>query len=172
MTPTKLAAAAAAALCAVAISACGDDDETTAQTSTAGARSVEVSDAWARTTAPSQTSGAVYLTISAPDGDALLKASVPADVAGKTELHETTSGDDAQSDDMKMDDTEMEAMKGMKQVSSIHIAQGQTVTLKPGGHHIMLLDLAAPITDGQKIPVTLTFEHAGTVEVEATARPS
>lgn len=172
MTTMKLAAAAAAALCAVAISACGDDDDTTAKTSTATARAVEVSDVWARTTAPSQTSGAVYLTISAPDGDALMRASVPTDIAGKTELHETTSDGASHSDAMAMDETKTQAMKGMKQVSSIHIPKGETVTLKPGGYHVMLLDLAAPIADGQKIPVTLTFEHAGTVEVEATARPS
>lgn len=178
MTPIKLAAAVAAALCAVAISACGDDDETTAGTTTATASGIEVSDAWARTTAPTQTSGAVYMTISAPDGDALTKASVPSAIAGKTELHETTSDGAAHGDDMKMDDEAkkdmdgMKDMKRMKEVASIDIAAGKTMTLKPGGYHVMLLELAEPITDGQKIPVTLTFKDAGTVEVEATARPT
>lgn len=159
MFTTKLAVGLVAAACAAGLVACGDDDTKDSASTTATAGSgVEVTDAWSRVTAPSQTSGAVYLTITSAEGDTLTKAEVPTSVAKMTQLHESTGSMGSG------------AMKGMKEVPSIEIPAGQTVTLKPGGYHIMLMELQGPITDGQKIPVTLTFAKAGTVKVDATAR--
>jgi copper(I)-binding protein len=59
---------------------------------------------------------------------------------------------------------------GMKEVDQIDIPAGETVTLEPGGYHIMLIDLAKPIESGDTVPVTLDFEKAGKIEVDATAR--
>lgn len=168
MTTRKLTMAAAAALCAVAIGACGDDDESGSQSASSGG--VEITDAWSRVTAPSAKAGAVYMTISAQDGDTLTKAAVPTSIAGTTEIHETSAAHGSMGDDAVGDD-KMGAMT-MKPVSSIEIPAGEDVQLEPGGYHVMLLELADPITDGETIPVTLTFEQAGEVEVEATARTS
>lgn len=152
--------------------------------------SLEVTDAWTRVTAPGQDSGAVYMTIKSPDDDKLIKASVPASVAGKTELHETVHSDSADSESMdssgsgsmdasgsdSMENSSSEsmnsgdAMMGMRPVDSIDLPAGEDVVLEPGGYHIMLLELAKPIKDGETIQVTLTFENAGEKTVDATAK--
>ncbi|WP_426956659.1 copper chaperone PCu(A)C [Muricoccus radiodurans] len=54
----------------------------------------------------------------------------------------------------------------MRPVSEIVIPPGETVTLGPGGYHIMLIGLANPLRVGDRVPVTLTFERAGSVQVE------
>ncbi|MCB0827525.1 MAG: copper chaperone PCu(A)C [Solirubrobacterales bacterium] len=150
---------------------------------------VSVSDAWTRVTAPSQTTGAIYATLESPDDNELTGATVPDDIAGKVELHETTGSggdemmeDDGMSDDGMSDDsmgatgeTGMEGqsgstMMGMKPVSSIDLPAGEQVNLEPGGYHIMLLDLTGPISEGDSIPVTLSFESGDDVTVDATAR--
>lgn len=48
----------------------------------------------------------------------------------------------------------------------LDIPAGGTVTLKPGGYHIMFLDLKTPLKEGTKVDGTLTFEKAGTVAVQ------
>jgi len=113
-------------------------------------------------TAPQEKNGAAYMTISSTDGDTLTAVSVPASVAGEAQLHETTTSGGSMSG----------GMKGMKEVSSITIPAGGSVTLKPGGYHVMLMDLAKPIAAGATVPLTLTFQKAGTVKVDAPARSS
>jgi copper(I)-binding protein len=56
----------------------------------------------------------------------------------------------------------------MQPVSQIDISAGKTVKLEPGGYHIMLMDLKAPLTKGQTFPITLTFSKAGEKTVTAT----
>lgn len=167
----------------VVFAACGSSDDTSDKSA-----SVEVTDVWARATTPTQDSGAIYMTINSEEDDSLIKAEVPTSVAGMTELHETTTGgeptaseDTMESGDSAMDSADSEetsgmtgdsgsTMMGMKQVSQIDIPGGETVTLEPGGYHIMLMDLKGQIKAGDTIPVTLTFENAGTVKVDATAK--
>ncbi|HRV59099.1 MAG: copper chaperone PCu(A)C [Solirubrobacterales bacterium] len=167
------------------VAACGSDD------SDSGSSGVEVTDVWARPTTPTADAGAIYMTINSKDGDSLTAAKVPSSIAGMTQIHETTtdgeatssedsmeSGDSMSSDDSMGSDDSMDSdhsmeggsMMGMKEVSQIDIPAGETVTLEPGGFHIMLLDLKGQIKAGDTIPVTLTFEKAGTVEVDATAQ--
>lgn len=149
----------------LAVAGCGSDDSTEGTTAASGRTAVN--DAWARVTTPTQAAGAAYMTIESPDGDTLTGASVPSSVAGDAQLHETT-------DEGSMDSTDSmgsgDAMMGMKEVDQIEIPAGGTVTLEPGGYHIMLMDLAKPIESGDTIPVTLDFEQAGRIEVDATAR--
>ena len=147
------------------LAACGSDDDTTT-TAAESAEAVTVTGPWTRVTAAEATTGAAYMTIASKDGDVLTKASVPSSVAGMAQLHETTTSGDS------MDGESMAGMKGMKEVSSIEIPAGGTVQLKPGGYHIMLMELAKPITAGETVPVTLTFEKAGEVTVDAVARES
>jgi periplasmic copper chaperone A len=94
--------------------------------------------------------GAGYLRITnrgaAPDR--LLSASSPA--AGRLELHTHVR--------------DGEVMR-MREVPAIDIPPGQTVTLQPGGLHLMLVGLSRPLRQGETVPVTLRFERAGTVEV-------
>ena len=106
---------------------------------------LEVSNAWARATPGKAENGAAYLTIQSPTPDRLLTVSSP--VAKKAELHT-----------MSMEGMVMK----MRPLAGVDIPAGQPVTLKPGGQHVMLLGLDAPLREGQSFPLTLTFEKAGT----------
>ena len=106
---------------------------------------LEVSNAWARATPGKAENGAAYLTIQSPTPDRLLTVSSP--VARKAELHT-----------MSMEGMVMK----MRPLAGVDIPAGQPVTLKPGGQHVMLLGLDAPLREGQTFPLTLTFEKAGT----------
>jgi copper(I)-binding protein len=99
--------------------------------------------------------GAVYVTLtnSGSQADSLVSAS--SDAAQTVELHE-----------VKNDGGVMK----MRPVKSIAVPAGGKVVLKPGGYHIMLLDLKHDLKVGEKIPVTLKFEHGGEVQVEAAVR--
>jgi copper(I)-binding protein len=105
---------------------------------------------WARATAPSAPAGAAFLTVvNSGASDKLLKAS--ADVAKVVELHTHI-----------MDGQVMR----MRQVPDIDVAGGFETKLAPGGLHIMLIGLNAPLKEGTTFPLTLTFEKAGQVTVE------
>ena len=80
--------------------------------------------------------------------DRLVSATSPA--AGSVEIHS-----------MSM---EGDVMK-MRQIDAIELATGQTVELKPGGYHLMLMGLKAPLKVGEKFPLTLKFEKSGEVVV-------
>jgi copper(I)-binding protein len=53
----------------------------------------------------------------------------------------------------------------MRQVAAIEIHPGTPTVLQPGGMHVMLIDLKQPLKEGERIPLTLEFERAGTVEI-------
>jgi periplasmic copper chaperone A len=158
------------------LTACGDDDG-----GSSGTASVTVTDAWARTSPAMASVGAAYMTLESKDGDALVGASVDPSVAGKVEIHETVM---AESSDTTMgmgsDTTAMgmgsdTTMAGsgamtMQPVASIPLPAGEAVSLAPGGYHLMLLDLAKPLTTGETIQITLTFEKAGSQTVDAEVR--
>jgi copper(I)-binding protein len=107
-----------------------------------------VDNAWARATPAKAETGAAYLTIRSPTPDRLLSVASP--VAKKVELHT-----------MEMAGMVMK----MRPLAGLDIPAGQPVTLKPGGEHIMLEGLSAPLREGQSFPLTLTFEKAGAREV-------
>lgn len=183
-TPRRLLAASVALVLVGLAAGCGDDAEeadstttTTAGASTttmasSGGDSVTVGDlkisgAWARTSPMVATAGAAYFVIdnSGEVDDALISASVDSSVAAKVELHETKMAAGG------MSSTTVEAgMMEMVPVDRIEVPAGSTVSLKPGGLHVMLLDLAKPLEVGSDVTVTLTFEKAGTVEVTAEVR--
>ncbi len=132
----------AAALFAAAAAASAHDYQ-------AGA--LKIAHPWARSTVPAQKTGGGYLTIrnSGSTPDRLLGGSTPA--AERVELHS-----------MKM---EGEVMK-MRELPAIELPPGQTVALAPGGLHLMLMGLKAPLKAGAMVPLTLKFEKAGEVKVE------
>lgn len=166
--------------------ACSDDDSSngssSADDSTPSTAEVSeeivVADAWARTSAMGQDLGAAYMVITGgAEDDALVSGSVPADIAGEVQLHETTDGSAGASTDDSMGDMggDMaggggETMMGMREVTQIDIPAGAEVRLEPGGYHVMLLDLPAPLTEGQTFDLTLTFEQAGEIVVPVEVR--
>ncbi|MFP5486746.1 MAG: copper chaperone PCu(A)C [Acidimicrobiia bacterium] len=160
---------------ALAVAACGSDDE-----------AVSIEGAWARTSAAGQTTGAIYFEITTAETDTLLAASVPSSVAAAAEIHEVVPADssgemdgDMGDDDMDMGDGGMDigdgemAMVMQELESGLPLPAGETVTLQPGGYHVMLLDIAEPFEVGDEIELTLDFAEADdltlTVEVAESA---
>jgi copper(I)-binding protein len=83
----------------------------------------------------------------------LVSASTPA--AAAVELHMHT-----------MDDGVMR----MRRIAHVHLPPNETVSLEPGGLHIMLFDLVSPLNVGDQVPMTLTFEDGSTKEISAEVR--
>jgi copper(I)-binding protein len=105
---------------------------------------------YARTTAPGQSTGGAYLRFENRGADDRLVA-VSTPVAQAIELHDT-----------QMDGDVMR----MRQVQAIAVPANKPVVLKPGGLHIMLVGLKAPLKKGDSFPLTLKFEKAGEVTVQ------
>jgi copper(I)-binding protein len=185
--PTRvrlLSLVAALALTGAAVAGCGSSDGATSAT-TVAPEGVVITDPWVRATPGGSTLGAAYMTISASEGDRLVRAAVPTSIATTTEVHETVTSDSTGTDgamgasEMEgSEDTEGDGMGGgmrqmtMREVSGIDIPADGDVVLEPGGFHIMLIDLVAPLAAGEVVPITLTFEKAGVIEVQATVRSS
>ena len=112
--------------------------------STADAQNIDIKDAWIRTSVPGQKATGAFMKISAKDSVKLVGASSPA--AGVTEVHE-----------MKM---EGDVMKMRAIPGGLDIAAGKTVELKPGGYHVMLMDLKATLQKDSTIALTLVFKDA------------
>ena len=115
-----------------------------AATLPAWAANVSVTDAWARATMPGQKVSGAYMQIQSDADARLVGASSPA--VPRVEVHE-----------MKMDGDVMR----MREVKAIKLPKGKTVSLEPGGYHIMLMNLAKPIAAGEVIPLVLTVESGG-----------
>ena len=125
---------------------------------------IQISNAWARPTVAAQSVGGGYLTLTnnASKDDELI--AVNAKVSKSVELHT-----------MSMDDGVMK----MRQVKSIVLPAGKTVTLAPGGLHIMFMGLReGGLKTGESLSATLVFKKAGQVPVvfevrtQAAANPS
>lgn len=118
---------------------------------------VQVVAPWVRATVPQQRATGAFMTLTSSQDARLLSASSPA--AAVVEIHE-----------MKMDHNIMR----MRSVEAVELPAGTSVEFKPGGYHIMLLDLAAPLTEGGRVPLALTVESADgrrtTLNVEAEVR--
>ncbi|MGI9647074.1 MAG: copper chaperone PCu(A)C [Acidimicrobiia bacterium] len=128
-----------------------------------GGGDLAIDDAWARTSANMQNAGAAYMTITGGDtADRLIGVSVPSEVAAMAELHETAMG--------MGDDGESTGMMMMQQVPSIEVPADAEVMLEPGGFHVMMMNLAAPLETGSTFDVTLMFESAGEVSVSVEVR--
>jgi hypothetical protein len=112
------------------------------------AQTVEVKDAWVRTAVPGQQATGAFMRLTALSATRLVGASTPA--AGITEVHE-----------MKLDG---DVMKMRAVTGGLALPAGQTVELKPGGFHLMLMDLKAALPKDSKVPVTLLFKDAKGVE--------
>jgi copper(I)-binding protein len=116
------------------------------------AGAIDISDPWSRATARGATVGAGYMKIT-NDGqatDKLLGGS--ADAGSGFELHESTV------------ENGIAKMRPVK--DGLEIKPGQTVEFKPGGHHVMFTGLKKPLSAGDHIKATLTFEKAGKVDIE------
>lgn len=115
---------------------------------------VKVEDAWVRGTVATQKATGAFMRLTPSANARLVEAK--SSVAGLVEIHE-----------MAMENDVMR----MRQVPGLDLAAGRTLELKPGGYHVMLMDLKQPLKAGEQVPITLVFEDAAqkrfTQEVKA-----
>ena len=115
-----------------------------------------IAEPWARATPPAAKVGGGYLRITntGTEPDRLTGMSAP--VAGRGEIHE------------------MAVVDGVMRMRELETASpsppGQTVELKPGGLHVMFIDINEPLKEGTTVTATLRFEKAGTIEVPFEVR--
>jgi copper(I)-binding protein len=100
-----------------------------------------VKDAWIRGTVPAQTDTGMFGKVTSTSGGKLVAASSPA--AGLVEIHEMTMVDN---------------MMRMRPVAGVDLPAGKPVELKPGGYHVMLMQLKQQLKPGDTVPVTLVIE--------------
>lgn len=131
----------------VVLTACGGAGD-------AAGSSISVSDAWVRNPPISEQPDAAYLVIQ-NNGAADNLLSVTSDIAQTIELHESM---------------ESGGMMQMSPVPNISIPANSKVELKPGGLHLMLINLARPLKAGDKVQLTLNFEKAGKIPVTAEVK--
>jgi len=116
---------------------------------TAYAQTVLVESAWARATVPGQKTSGAFMVLKSDQTTHLVGVASP--VAGIAELHE-----------MSMDGNIMR----MRPIDALALPAGKAVELKPGGYHLMLMDLKQPLKSGGTIPLTLQFQGADKKIVE------
>jgi len=125
---------------------------------TAAIAQTTVKDPWVRGTVAQQKATGLFAQITSASGGKLVSASSP--VAGVVEIHE-----------MSMDGNvmKMRALSG-----GLELPAGKAVELKPGGYHVMLLDLKQTLKDGDSVPVTLVVEGKDgkkeTIELKAPVK--
>jgi hypothetical protein len=117
----------------------------------AGAGPIAIENAWSRATAPGQAVGVGYMTLvnSGATPDTLLEVSTP--MAATVQMHETTMNGGV--------------MRMRELTEGIDLPAKSRVELKPGGVHLMLMQLQAPLEPGTSFPVTLRFRNAGKLAV-------
>lgn len=124
--------------------------------STGGSGELAVEDAWVRPAPMPGGNGAGYLVINngTDTDDALVSAN--ADFAQAVEIHESMAleGD----------------MMSMQPVDSVPAPAGESVRLEPGGYHIMLIGIDEQLQEGDTVTLTLTFQNAGEMTIEAPVR--
>lgn len=112
---------------------------------------VEIENAWARATPPGASIAAGYVVIrnKGATPERLVAASSPA--AARVETHITIRDG---------------SISRMREVKGYDIPAGGSLELKPGGAHLMFVDIKAPFKQGSKVPATLEFQHAGKVHAQ------
>lgn len=116
-----------------------------------------VKDAWVRGTVAQQKASGAFMHITSAKGGKLLEVSSP--VAGVAEIHEMAMQGD---------------MMRMRAVPALELPAGKAVELKPGGYHLMLMDLKQQLKAGDSVPLKLVIEGKDgkreTLEVKAPVR--
>ncbi|TWC56123.1 hypothetical protein FBY04_108154 [Pseudomonas sp. SJZ080] len=117
----------------------------------------QVDDAWVRATVAGQQATGAFMTVTASSDSKLLSVQTP--IAKIVQIHESTMKNDVMS---------------MHPVEFVALPAGTAVTLDPHSYHVMLIDLAGQVKEGDKVPLTLNVENANgekeSITVEAQAR--
>lgn len=118
-------------------------------------KDIFVSNAWVQAMPPSQKTTAAYMVITNNSPKEIILTSASSDIAGATEIHQMS---------------DMNGMMNMAMVSNVRIPALGRVVLKPGGFHIMLINLKKPVNKGDIVPITLHFQDGGSIMVMGNVR--
>ena len=148
----------AAPLLLLALAACGGGDKE-ASTKTVVEKdgvkaTVEITDAWCRPTPNGAQAGACYLTVESTHANRVTGVATP--LAANAQIHDMTM--------------EGGMMRMSEIVGGLALPAGEKVELAPGGKHLMLMGLTAPLVDGTAVPLTLTFSATPAMTVQAPVR--
>ena len=138
-----------APLAILTLAACGGGDSVPE-----GPAVVQAEDAWCRPTPNGVLVGGCYVTLVSSRDDRLVSVASP--LSQVVEIHE-----------MRMDG---DMMRMGQLENGLPLPAGETVQMRPGAEHLMLMALSAPLAEGETVPLTLTFEDAAEVTVEAQVR--
>jgi copper(I)-binding protein len=114
---------------------------------------LSVEQPWSRATPPGSKIGVGFMQLKNAGAAAERVVGVTSPLAGRVEMHVTTREGD---------------VMRMRQVESFDVPAGGSFDLKPGGAHLMLVDLHRPFKQGEKVPLTLKLEKGGELKVELT----
>lgn len=114
--------------------------------------SLQISQPWARATPKGADSGAAYMTVTNTGSRPERLSCVSSDASAKCQIHE-----------MSMDNG---VMKMRLVEGGVQVKPGETITFKPGGYHVMLVDLKAQLQQGKTVEATLKVDNGGTAQVE------
>ena len=119
---------------------------------------VTATDAWVRGTVPAQKTTGAFVTLESSEDAKLISVTTPA--AKVAEIHESMQS---------------QGVMRMHAVDQVPLPAGKRVELKPGGFHVMLVDLSKPLAEGDSVPLTLTIEDKQgkrtQLQVQAPVRP-
>ncbi|SDW55539.1 copper chaperone PCu(A)C [Thiocapsa roseopersicina] len=116
---------------------------------------VSIGDPYARAVPPGQPNSAVFMSLENQTGENQALVGAESAVSEVVELHTHVEED---------------GMMRMRRIEKIEVPAGETVTLKPGGLHVMLIGLKQPLEPGDTVDLTLTFEDGSRIPVEAPVR--
>lgn len=163
------------------------EEETSPSTTSGASDAPQVSEVWARAAMEGGNTAIYFVVDGGSAADRLVAAAVPDGVGETTEIHETVAVEDDSMDDEADDhamggsddmaDSDHGDMAGggskmmtMRPVEAVEVPAGARVVFEPGGYHVMVLNLDEALVAGEELPVTLTFEKAGDIEVVAEVR--
>ena len=118
---------------------------------------IQITTAWSRELPPTAPVGAAFMNVENHSDQADRLMSADSSIAEITELHAHIHEGD---------------VMRMVKVDAIDVPAHGSLTLEPGGYHIMLIDLKKPLVAGEQLPLTLQFEHAGQVDVTVDIKSS
>lgn len=148
ISPRRLALLLASVLLLASTTACGGSDD-----SSGDASGIAAADTWVKATEGAEMTdmSAAFGVLSNSGSDDVKIVGVTTDLTDRAELHETVDG-------------------AMRETDSFTIPAGGSLSLEPGGNHLMLLDLTDPIKPGDEIDFTLEFEDGSTFDLSAVAK--
>ena len=122
----------------------------------AGSEDVVVEGAWSRASIGTNRPGAAYMKIRNTGDEAVTLTEIRTDIAMMPEIHRTSTND--------------QGVSSMAPAGEIEIGPGETVALKPGGLHAMLMRLQRPMAEGDRFQLTLVFSDGGELVVDVPIR--